>query len=176
MRAIELNELADRVHAANRRWWLDDVGEFQARNANQILMLVISELAEAMEGHRKNLMDDKLPNRPMPEVELADALIRLLDVAGAYKYDLGEWRGRTPSFTGVFPADLYLIVRQLSYNWEAHRTGLHCLIMDGVYSILRLAAKNNMDLMGAFEEKMAYNAIRIDHTPEHRATVHGKKY
>lgn len=48
-----------------------------------------SELSEAMEGHRKGLMDDKLPHRPMLEVELADAMIRIADLAGALNLDLG---------------------------------------------------------------------------------------
>jgi hypothetical protein len=42
-----------------------------------------------MEGHRKNLMDDKLPHRKMQEVEIADAAIRIFDLAGAMGYDLG---------------------------------------------------------------------------------------
>jgi NTP pyrophosphatase (non-canonical NTP hydrolase) len=53
------------------------------------LMLTVSELGEGMEGHRKQLMDDKLPNRPMLEVELADAMIRICDLAGWLNYDLG---------------------------------------------------------------------------------------
>ena len=54
-----------------------------------LILLVVSELAEAMEGHRKGLMDDKLPSRPMFEVEIADAIIRLLDIAAGMKLDLG---------------------------------------------------------------------------------------
>lgn len=53
------------------------------------LMLIVSEVAEAMEGHRKNLQDDKLPHRPAIEVELADAVIRIGDLAGALGLDLG---------------------------------------------------------------------------------------
>lgn len=53
------------------------------------LCLVHSEISEAMEGHRKNLQDDKLPHRQMLEVELADAVIRIFDLAGALGLDMG---------------------------------------------------------------------------------------
>jgi hypothetical protein len=53
------------------------------------LMLMVSEIAEAMEGERKGLMDDHIPNRPMAEVELADAIIRICDYCGRWGYDLG---------------------------------------------------------------------------------------
>ena len=53
-------------------------------------MLMVSELAEAMEGHRKGLMDDKLPHRKMIEVELADCIIRILDCAYGLGLDIGR--------------------------------------------------------------------------------------
>lgn len=52
------------------------------------IALCHSELSEALEGHRKNLMDDHLRHRKMAEVELADAVIRIFDLAGAMGYDL----------------------------------------------------------------------------------------
>lgn len=55
----------------------------------QKIALVHSELSEALEADRKNLMDDKLPDRPGREVELADAMIRIFDLAGRYGMDLG---------------------------------------------------------------------------------------
>lgn len=53
------------------------------------LCLIHSEVSEAMEGHRKDLMDDKLPHRKMIEAELADAVIRIADLCGRLKLDLG---------------------------------------------------------------------------------------
>lgn len=52
------------------------------------LMLMVTELAEAMEGERKDLMDTHLPHRRMAEVELADLMIRAADYAAKWGYDL----------------------------------------------------------------------------------------
>lgn len=70
-------------------WWTDEAGNFLEYNTAEKLMLIVSELGEAMEGHRKGLMDDKLPHRLMIEVELADTVIRIFDLAGRKKFDLG---------------------------------------------------------------------------------------
>ncbi len=53
------------------------------------LCLIHSEISEAFEGWRKNLMDDHLPSRKMFDVELADAAIRIGDLAAACHSDLG---------------------------------------------------------------------------------------
>lgn len=55
----------------------------------QKLLLIHSEISEACEGHRKDTMDAHLPHRKAIEVELADALIRIFDLGGALKLDLG---------------------------------------------------------------------------------------
>ena len=54
------------------------------------LCLIHSEVSEAMEGHRKGLMDDKLPTFDAVTVELADACIRIFDLAGALGLELGH--------------------------------------------------------------------------------------
>lgn len=105
-----LNLYAAECHAAATQWWkcltcdgsgiVDGLGcrhcngtGKATRDVPKLLMLIVSELAEAMEGHRKDLMDDHLPTRKMFEVELADAAIRLFDLAGAHGLDLeGAYR------------------------------------------------------------------------------------
>ena len=71
-------------------WWQDPrTGQSIHRNTGEMLMLIVSEVSEAMEGDRKDLMNDKLPERKMFEVELADAVIRIFDLAGSKGLDLG---------------------------------------------------------------------------------------
>jgi NTP pyrophosphatase (non-canonical NTP hydrolase) len=86
---MSLNEYSKQSHNDNIKWWEDlQTGQPLNRNKGELLMLIVSEIAEAMEGERKNLMDEKLSHRKMAEVELADALIRIFDYAGAFGYDL----------------------------------------------------------------------------------------
>lgn len=56
---------------------------------NEKIALIHSEISEAMEGFRKDAMDDKLEHRKQIEVELADAVIRIADLAGALQLDVG---------------------------------------------------------------------------------------
>lgn len=79
--------------ASDAGWWINPKTGVDIRdnpyNFSNKLMLTVSELSEAMEGDRKSLKDDKLPHRDMREVELADAVIRIFDIAGGYGMDLG---------------------------------------------------------------------------------------
>lgn len=85
--------LAEQCHglAAACGWW--NGADPMTSKANPLhfgskLLLIHSEIIEAMEGDRKGVMDDKLPHREMREVELADAVIRIFDLAGGYEMDL----------------------------------------------------------------------------------------
>lgn len=88
----KINELRDICYNASFEagWHTNlETGELLERNKGEMIALIHSEVSEAMEGERKNLMDDHLPNRKMVEVEMADAVIRIMDYCGRWGYDIG---------------------------------------------------------------------------------------
>lgn len=84
--AIHANTLVALCHglAVEGGWWSNP-----DRNDGELICLMHSELSEAMEAVRKSKQDDHLPTRPGVEVELADAVIRIMDYCGARGLDLG---------------------------------------------------------------------------------------
>lgn len=78
--------------AAQSGWWNTKDGTRIDPNDPNVfgtkIALIHSEVSEALEGGRKGVADDHLPHRPSVEVELADALIRIFDTAGAMGLDL----------------------------------------------------------------------------------------
>lgn len=179
---MNLNELSKRVHEGNKKWWTDmDTGLPIERNKGELLMLVITELAEAVEGIRKNLMDDKLPHRKMEEVEMADALIRMCDYCGGFGitfedqmvvHYFNDGAGKVKHIQNkagqIF--EICRCVTDFDFSNQEYAVGV------AVGAIKEYCSSHNLDLEGAIEEKLAYNATRIDHTHEHRKSENGKKF
>ena len=74
-----LNELASICHSIAKEKGFWD----QERNIGEALMLIVTELAEAMEAHRHQ-------DEANFKEELADTFIRLLDLCGGMKIDIEE--------------------------------------------------------------------------------------
>lgn len=105
---MTLNELKDKIHtnAKDKGFW------DQERNVGEALMLIVTELAEGLEAHRDSgriKSVDKMVKKAMDEMkdeefkehfalmvkdsfedEMADAIIRILDLCGGLDIDI-DW-------------------------------------------------------------------------------------
>jgi hypothetical protein len=87
-----INDNLEEIYQGNIEagWYTDiNTGERLTRNIPEMLMLMVSEIAEAMEAYRKNLKDDKLPEYDGFLVELADNYIRMADTIKCYANQKG---------------------------------------------------------------------------------------
>lgn len=179
-RPTDLNALAAEIHADNQHWWHDPAtGAPIRRNVGEMFMLMVSELSEAMEGERKDLMDDHLPHRKMAEVEMADFVIRVLDFGGGFgfRFDAGV---QLPIITETYTnrgSRLFDIVRLIAELGEEDAPGA---VGRQLTWLIRYAERYCLDfgydLWGAVEEKRAYNRVRADHKAEARLAAGGKKW
>jgi len=173
----EIDKLAVKIYLQNKKvgWW-DDPN----RCIYETLQLVSTEIAEATEGERKTLMDDHLPHRIMGEVELADAMIRLLDLGGRYgwKYidvshhmmlnDIDSIGGKH------LTCNVALIDLTKSIHYGASNVSTCYSVL--ISTILEVGESRGYDIPGALYEKFEYNKNRADHKRENRAKEGGKKF
>jgi hypothetical protein len=176
--AEELNQMAKEIHTIdNHKWWHDQNGTPLKRNKEELLALVVSELSEALEGDRKNLMDDKLRHRKMTEVELADAYIRAMDYAAGFGIKLLWYKGDNDAFSSNVGAAIFKLMKQATSIDPQCVAFTQSRNISKLVALLALYADTmKYDLFGAIEEKRAFNLVREDHTYEARAQANGKKY
>lgn len=187
-----INNLSTRVYEQNKEvgWWDDP-----DRCIFECLQLVSTEVAEATEGARKNLMDDKLTHRCMEEVELADAFIRVVDIGGKYGLVFDHRYYAHENFKGavIKPVSNWSVGRM---HWSINIRAVHfsydfwavesydsdvthpneqnySLLLS---TIIEVAALRGYDLHGAIEEKLAFNKTRPDHQRENRAAGNGPSF
>lgn len=200
-----LNTLATAVHQGNidAGWWSNPkTGERIERNVGELLCLVHSEVTEAWDGFIGDLMDDKLPHRKMVEVEIADAQIRLLDIAGAFAVNL-DFEPQSSVFDTGTTRERPLVQSascQLLFDTSTAMNNIHRDIdramegarkkkkdSDGVlvfnkevattfYHLEQLGRYLRLDVRSAMSEKIIFNSQREDHKIENRVLDGGKSF
>ena len=178
----------------SRGFWEKGLDE----NKGERVMLIITELAEAVEAHRKNnlyalnvhqrnivdyLNGSTVSDNPglsweaifkrnvkdTVEDEIADAVIRILDYTGGFNIELRDSEYRRES-TGNFAYDV-LKLTNLCHSAFLTDTCGQSVGKDWSYviaAIIKFCEWYNIDLMQHVQWKLKYNATR-----EHK---HGKKY
>jgi len=183
MKNRDLNKLAKEVHenAVKNGFWDNKP------STKHCLMMVITELSEAVQADRKGKRadmedfndemvdeDDKVGFdiafgwwvKDTVEDELADVYLRLLDIAGKEEINLNS-NDVTLNILpkeNTFTENMYAVVRYLTSD----RFSLHGKVLYSMCQIKEIAERMNIDLLRHVELKMKYNQTR-----EYK---HGKRY
>lgn len=174
------NKRRDEIHAANiaAGWWSDlQTGDsiLETRNRPEMLCLIGSELIEAhTDGFEP---DGHLPQYPAFHVELADAAIRILDLAGADGIDLEA--GTAQVVVGNPLNDLMtMLTLTVGFALEGFRksdtTRYQKHIADAYATLFAMADVYEFDLIEVIQAKADYNTKRADHKVENRLAEGGK--
>jgi hypothetical protein len=132
-----------------------------------------------MEGDRKGLMDDHLPQYPMFQVELADFVIRCLDWLGSQCNTIGfsEMLTIKSDTTPIMLiADMH---NSVSQAYQCEKDGFIDDAIDEIVDAVNVCigySKGKFDLKKIILEKVEYNKHRADHKRENREKEGGKKY
>ena len=178
---MNYNELAKEIYLENKEKGFWD----EPRSEQQCLMLIITELSEAVEAFRKhhwaNLSDVKdqlglfnaetfkLNIKDSVQDEISDAYIRILDMVGAFDIDIFMFMpSRLKSVSMVnsdnnFIENCYWIIKNLMSNAEY---GIEIALCAAMISINTFCDVYDFDLMNHVTLKRQYNKTR--------SRLHGK--
>lgn len=188
---MNLNELRDKAYqcAVVHGWHEEDLSD------EHFLCLVISELMEAVEADRKNrhasvkffnhsidyalrelhLTEHNLSNyffnsykeniKGSVEEELADACIRLLDLAGLRNVDLGEVNSDELKcsegfFDWTFTESVFSMVCNITDSNYIETHSLGSFLRVSLIEILVFCVQKDIDIFWHIEHKMKYNELR----------------
>lgn len=189
---VNLNGLRDQAYKTACEHGFHD----EELSNEHLLMLVITELAEAVEADRKG----KVAQRMMFEMncdtphedpthhwcfcfdqfikdsvpdELADAVIRLLDLAGLRGIDIDFSKKWIEELCDAcedesFTESIYAICNIHSKHTLLYSQTINSTVKYMIASIWGLAEYLNIDIAWHIEQKMKYNELR--------EKMHGKKY
>lgn len=187
---MNLNKLRDRAYKTACEHGFHD----EELSNEHCLCLVISELMEAVEAHRKGrrvrineretyeliqrkkfymyAFDNYI--KGSVEEELADAVIRLRDLCGLREIDIDDFPeeaiyGASKSCVGeTFTESIYAISTLPIRYFYKYDYSFESQIVHMLLSIFGLAKHMNIDLLWHIEQKMRYNELREN--------KHGKMY
>lgn len=175
---MNLNKLRDKAYqcAVAHGWHEENLSD------EHFLCLVISELMEAVEADRKGNHADtdafnKYYNRidfkenferqikGTVEEELADACIRLLDLAGLRNVDLGEvtldeLKHSEGFFDWTFTESMFFLVYNLTNTDFIESHSFDSYLRASMMEILSFCVKKNINIFWHIEQKMKYNELR----------------
>lgn len=181
---MQLLSLLSKSHDQSRRmgWWSDFPAEANdpARKwyITTKLCLIHSEIDEAT-GLGK---DDHLPHRSAFEVELADAVIRALDLIGFmldFNTDLLSATAVVPSTISVecLLMDLHGHVSAGMEHFRKGRTTSMCAeLVKMIVTVEAAQEAFHINVYDAMIDKLAYNAKRSDHQLVNRQAAGGKSF
>ena len=189
----KIDQYAEEIYIQNRAagWWPENPDE---RDLFTCLQLVSTEVAEATEGLRKDLMDDHLPQYKMEAVELVDALIRVLDLGGYWMSKFKDFRFvDMPHHTWCdinesagkqhLGLNKEIITLADQWNWvllyptkQHTKSSLSLDYSALIASILQVTSNKRYPVEEILLAKREYNARRADHKLENRAKDGEKKF
>ena len=169
-RESPLRQFFTDVHARNVKagWWSDITnGEPKKRNVGELLILFVTEIAEAYIAWFDNAADDKLKQYPGIGVEMADLGIRWADFCGALAAGsilLPDPKVRNPG------DEIFREIVDLAMRYDAMRKTPEAVGEPEQADFLPA-----MDVAAMIDAKLDFNAHRPDHKIENRLKEDGKR-